>query len=58
MKLTHLQAMVLFAIVVSVAFAVMSKRTVRERLVYVGWSVFWFLAIAIGVGWLMYAFAR
>lgn len=56
--LTHLQALLLFALVVSLAFAFLSRRTMGERLRYTLWSLFVFLAAAIGIGWLMYWFQR
>ena len=58
MNLTHLQAMALFAAVVSIAFAMLTKRTARERIRYAIWAFFAFLLIAIVVGWLMYPFPR
>jgi len=56
--LTHLQAMVLFALVVSLAFAFLSRRRLRDRLRYTFWSLFVFLVAAIGIAWLMYFFQR
>lgn len=56
--LTHLQAMALFALVVSLAFALLSKQTRRERIIYTAWSLFWFLAVAVAIGWLMYPLTR
>ncbi len=58
MQLTHWQAMVLFALVVSIAFAFLSRETLRERLRYAAWSFLIFLAIGIGLGWVMYWFQR
>ena len=56
MKIPHLPAMVLFAFLVSVVFGVLGRDTPRERLIY-GVKVFLaFLAIALGLGWLMYPF--
>ena len=56
--MTHLQALVFFAFVVSVAFAFLSKRSVVERGKYVLWAFFAFLVVAIGIGWLMYPFSK
>ncbi len=54
----HFQALVLFAAAVSAAFALLSKRTAAEQIRYAIWAFLGFLAIAIGVGWLMYPFSR
>jgi hypothetical protein len=55
---THFQALVFFALVVSVTFAFLSKRTAVERAEYVLWAFFAFLLVAIGIGWLMYPFSK
>jgi hypothetical protein len=54
----HLQAMVIFALVVSVAFGFLSRRGPLERVKYIVWSLFLFLVIAVGIGWAMYPFSR
>jgi hypothetical protein len=54
MHLTHWQAMVLFALVVSVAFAFLSRETLRDRIRYAALSFLMFLAVGIGLGWVMY----
>jgi cytochrome bd-type quinol oxidase subunit 2 len=54
----HFQALLLFALAVSAAFAMLSKQTTRERLRYLLWALLGFLAVAVGVGWLMYPFSR
>ncbi len=56
--LTHFQALLLFALVVSLAFAFLSRSTTGDRLRYTLWSVLVFLAAAIGIGWLMFFFQR
>jgi hypothetical protein len=56
--LSHFLAMVLFALVISVAFGFLSRRPPMERVKYVLWSFGLFLAIGIGIGWLMYPFSR
>jgi hypothetical protein len=58
LTLTHFQALLLFALVVSLAFAFLSRRTARDRLRYTFWSLIVFLAAAIGIGWLMFFFQR
>jgi cytochrome bd-type quinol oxidase subunit 2 len=54
----HFEAMVIFALAVSVAFALLSKQSTRERAVYFLWAFVGFMAVAIGIGWLMYPFSR
>jgi hypothetical protein len=56
--LTHFGALMFFALVVSVTFAFLSKRTTRERLQYSLWAFLAFLVIAVGIGWLMYPFSQ
>jgi NhaP-type Na+/H+ or K+/H+ antiporter len=58
LHLSHFQAMVLFALVISVAFGFLSRRPPLDRLKYILWSFGLFLAIGIGIGWLMYPFSR
>jgi putative Mn2+ efflux pump MntP len=58
LHLSHFQAMLLFALVISVAFGFLSRRPPMERLKYILWSFGLFLAIGIGIGWLMYPFSR
>jgi len=52
--LNHFPAMVIFAAFVSMAFACLSRRTWRGRIKYALWSLVFFLAIGIGIAWLMY----
>ena len=57
MVLSHFQALVLFSFRVSVVFAVLSKHTLREQLIY-GAKVFVaFVGIALLLGWIMLPFA-
>jgi putative Mn2+ efflux pump MntP len=58
LHLSHFQAMLLFALVISVAFGFLSRRPPLERLKYILWSFGLFLAIGISIGWLMYPFSR
>jgi len=58
MILNHFQTMVVFALAVSLAFAMLSKQSRSERMRYFAWAFLAFLAVAIGVGWLMYPFSR
>ena len=56
--LNHLQALLLFAFAVSVAFAFLTKRGLPERAAYILWSFLAFLLVAIGLGWIMYPLSR
>jgi putative Mn2+ efflux pump MntP len=58
LQLSHFQAMVLFALAVSIAFGFLSRRPTLERFKYIGWSLLLFLLIGIGIGWAMYPFSR
>ena len=57
-KLSHLQAMLLFALVISITFGFLSRRRPIERVKYIAWSLFLFLLIGVGIGWAMYPFSR
>lgn len=57
-KLTHLQALVLFALVISVAFGFLGRRRPMDRLKYILWTLFLFLLVGVGIGWAMYPFSR
>ncbi len=57
-KLSHLQSLLLFAVLISVAFGFLSRRRPIERLKYIVWSLFLFLLIGVGIGWAMYPFSR
>ena len=57
-QFSHFQAMLLFALAISIAFGFLSRRPALERLKYIGWSLLMFLLIGIGIGWAMYPFSR
>ena len=57
-KLSHLQAMLLFALVISMAFGFLSRRKPIERVKYIVWSLLLFLLVGVGIGWAMYPFSR
>jgi hypothetical protein len=56
--LNHFQAMLIFALAVSLAFAFLSKSRMDERIRYAVWAFLAFLVVAIGIGWLMYPLSR
>lgn len=57
-KLTHLQALALFALVISIAFGFLGRRQPKERLKYILWTLVLFLLVGVGIGWAMYPFSR
>lgn len=57
-SLNHFQAMLVFALAVSVAFAFLSKRTSAERVRYTLFAFLAFMLVAIAIGWLMYPFSH
>jgi hypothetical protein len=58
MVISHFVAMILFAFFVSVVFAVLTKETPRQCLIYGAKTFGAFTGIAILLGWIMFAFAR
>jgi hypothetical protein len=56
--LNHFETMVIFALAVPLAFALLSKQTTGERAMYFLWAFLGFMAVAVGIGWLMYPFSR
>jgi hypothetical protein len=57
-RLSHFQAMVIFALLVSVAFGFLSRRGSYQRARYILWSFILFLLIGVGIGWAMYPFSH
>lgn len=58
LKLTHLQALVIFALVISVAFGFLGRRRPMDRVKYILWTLFLFLLVGVGIGWAMYPFSH
>ena len=58
LQLSHFQALLLFALVISVAFGVLSRRRSADRVKYALWSMLMFLVFGIGIAWVMYPFSR
>lgn len=54
MILSHFTALVIFAVIVSTVFALITKNDPKEQLRYGVFVFLSFLAVAIVVGWLMY----
>lgn len=57
-QLSHFQAMVLFALIISVAFGFLSRRRPLDRVKYIIWSLFLFILVGVAIGWAMYPFTR
>ncbi len=57
-KLSHLESMLLFALVISVAFGFLSRRRPIDRVKYIVWSLVLFILIGVGIGWAMYPFSH
>jgi hypothetical protein len=57
-QLSHFSAMCLFALLVSIALAGLTKRTALERVKYAASCFLKFLAVGIAIGWLMYPFSH
>jgi Kef-type K+ transport system membrane component KefB len=58
MRLNHFGDLLVFALLVSVALAFLSKRTARERFTYTIYAFLAFVLVAIALGWVMYPFSR
>lgn len=58
MRLNHLLSMILFAALVSLALACVAQRTIAERVKYALWSLALFVALGVGIAWLMYPLSR
>ncbi len=54
MTLSHFEALIIFALVVSTVFALITKNTPREQFRYGIFVFLSFLAVALAVGWVMY----
>ena len=55
---SHLQSLLLFALVISLAFGTLGRRKPIERVKYAAWSFAMFVLVGIAMGWLMYPFSR
>lgn len=58
LRLSHLGAMLLFALLVSLALASLSQRTRAGGVKYVLWSFALFVLVGLGVAWLLYPISR
>jgi NhaP-type Na+/H+ or K+/H+ antiporter len=58
LELTHFQAFLFFAVVISLAFGFLGRRQPKDRVKYILWSLLLFLLVGIGIGWAMLPFSR
>ena len=56
--LSHFQALVLFAVVISMAFGFLGRRRPVDRVKYILWTLLLFILIGVGIGWAMYPFSH
>ena len=54
MNLSHFQALLVFSLLVSTVFALITKNTPREQFRYGVFVFLSFLAVAIAIGWIMF----
>jgi hypothetical protein len=55
---SHFQSLLLFALIISMAFGTLGRRKPIERVKYAAWSFATFMLVGIALGWLMYPFSR
>jgi hypothetical protein len=56
--ISHFFALLIFALMASLALANVAPRTTVERVKYAVWSFFLFVAVAVGIAWAMYPLSR
>ena len=54
MRLSHFEALLVFALIVSTVFALITKNTPKEQVRYGVFVFISFLFVALAVGWIMY----
>lgn len=57
-KLNHFQALLVFALVISIAFGFLGRRRPKDRVKYILWTLLLFVLIGVGIGWAMYPFSH
>jgi NhaP-type Na+/H+ or K+/H+ antiporter len=50
--------LVLFAVVISIAFGFLGRRRPMDRVKYILWTLLLFILIGVGIGWAMYPFSH
>lgn len=58
LRLSHFQALIVFALVISMAFGFLGRRRPVDRIKYILWTLLLFILIGVGIGWAMYPFSR
>jgi hypothetical protein len=58
LRLTHFQALLLFALFISIGFGFLGRRRPLDRFKYMLWSFILFLLVGIAIGWAMFPFSR
>ncbi len=58
LQLTHFESLLVFALIISLAFGFLGRRRPKDRVKYMLWSLFLFLLAGIGIGWLMLPFSK
>ena len=54
----HFPALLIFALMASLALACVTHRTAAGRVRYAVWTFFLFVALAVAIAWAMYPFSR
>jgi hypothetical protein len=57
-QLSHFVAMLIFAMLVSVALGCLVRHTTAGRIRYAIWSFALFIIVGVGFAWLMFPFSR
>jgi hypothetical protein len=58
MQPSHFAAMLIFALLVSVALGCLVRHSTAERIRYAIWSFSLFVIVGVGFAWLMFPFSR
>jgi hypothetical protein len=58
LHLNHFGALLIFALLVSIAIGFLARRTTRGRLRYALWSFAMFVIVSVCIAWLMYPISR
>jgi accessory gene regulator protein AgrB len=58
LQLSHFQAMLLFALIISIAFGMLGRRRPADRVKYALWCFVLFVLIGVAIGWAMYRFSH
>jgi hypothetical protein len=54
MRLTHFQAMTVFALLLAMTFASLGRRSTRARIRYAVLAFLCFMLVAVAIGWLLF----